>query len=434
MTDHSPAKAGLREAHAHLAQHGRAMSMLQLDRVLNADELLDRLANAARSIRHGEWLLGTGLRVESWPEPRWPTAAQLDRATALHPVCLWSFDHHALLVNSPAMKLVGLEPGSPDPPNGRIVRDDDGQPTGLMLEAAARMVWQRVPEPGPQERLEQVRRAAADLRSHGFVEVHDLLAPHWLGPVLARLDDAGELPIRVLLYPLLDDLEQVRDGAAAWERQNIRLAGAKLFCDGTLNSRTAWMLQEYADPLPGLPRGQQMLQLEQLVEATIRVWRMGLGLAVHAIGDAAVRAVLDAGQAAEGQQRRPATEVPSLRIEHAEIIDERDVPRFARLGIIASVQPCHLLTDIEVLERSLPHRLARVLPLRELIQTGCTPGELLLFGSDTPIVRPHPGDSIQAAVCRRREGMAAGQSLAPEQAISKDQAWAAFAGPTPLSS
>lgn len=422
-------RTSLREAHAHIAQHGRAMSMEHLEACCSLEDLLNRIATAAQRSRTDEasWLLGVGLRVEAWREPKWPTADDLDLVTGPRPGCLWSFDHHALVVNTAGMRAVRITDDMPDPDNGRIVRDErSGRPTGLMLEAAAKMVWQRIPEPRGEERRQLVYAAVHDLASHGFIELHDLVSQPWLGPLLAQLDDAGELPMRVLLYPLLDDLDETRSTVRAWERDRVRLAGAKLFADGTLNSRTAWMLHDYADPLPGLPRGQAMLEMNQLQEAMVRVWDVGLGLAVHAIGDGAVRAVLDAGERA-GMTKRGAAELPPLRIEHAELIDAADVPRFASLGVVASVQPCHLLTDVEVLKRSLPHRLDRVLPLRELIDTGCAPGELMWFGSDTPIVRPHPGDSIQAAMHRRRPGMSAAAALAPEQAISELEAWAAFA-------
>jgi predicted amidohydrolase YtcJ len=426
-------RRNIREAHAHLAQHGRAMSMERLESCVDLDDLHRRLraAVARRAPGAGSWLLGVGLRIESWPEPRWPTAAELDVSTGGCPTCLWSFDHHALVVNTAALRTLGIDRGTPDPDNGRIVRDaHSGHLTGLMLERAAKMVWSRIPEPGKDERRQQVRDALADLAAHGFTEIHDLLSQPWLGPLLAELDDAGELPARVVLYPLLPDFEAVVAGRMNWERDRLRLGGAKLFADGTLNSRTAWMLSEYADPLPGLPHGQAMLSVADLRSAMERLWPEGLGLAVHAIGDGAVRAVLDAGEAAHIPQTLPSG-LPPLRIEHAEIIDEADIPRFTAMGVVASVQPCHLLTDIEVLRRALPHRVERVLPLRDLIDSGCTPGELLYFGSDTPIVRPHPADSIQAAVHRRREDMPMAEALGAAQAITESESWRAFAGGEP---
>lgn len=157
---------------------------------------------------------------------------------------------------------------------------------------------------------------------------------------------------------------------------------------------------------------------EQLVRAVREAEALRLPLATHAIGDGAVRAVLDAIETV-----RPRT--PGFRIEHAEVVDEADVPRFAQLGVIASVQPCHLLTDIEAIERSLPHRAGRVLPLRALIDAGCAPGEGLIFGSDVPIVPADPRDSIVAATLRGRSDDPG--RVAPEQAITEDEAWACFA-------
>lgn len=422
------ARAGLREAHAHIAQHGRSMGMEQFEGCCDARECLERVARAAGRLRFqgaplGRWLLGGGLRTEAWPDPVWPTAAQLDAATGPRPACIWSFDYHALVVNTAAMGALGLDSGAPDPEGGRVVRNGAGEPTGVMLEAAAKRVWGAIPEPAGAERRAQIVSGLRDLGGHGFTEIHDLLSQVWLGPELAALDDAGALGASVWVYPRLEDLQEVARSAASWQRERVRLAGAKVFADGTLNSRTAWMLGPFADPLPGLPCGQAMVTVESLRAAMSRVRALGLGLAVHAIGDAAVRAVLDAYEA-EGGAWETAPGVPPLRIEHAEIIDAADVPRFAELGVVCSVQPCHLLYDIEALQRGLPHRLDRVLPLRELIDSGLEPGEGLWFGSDVPIVRPHPGDSILAAVRRGREDGAV--RIAPSQAISEAEAWRCF--------
>jgi predicted amidohydrolase YtcJ len=199
----------------------------------------------------------------------------------------------------------------------------------------------------------------------------------------------------------------------------IRVVGAKIFVDGTLNGRTAWMLHPYADGRPEHPSGMQLMPVTEICEAIEACMASNLQLAAHAIGDAAVRAVLDAAE----RVRAPRG---SVRIEHAEVIDEADVPRFVELGVIASVQPCHLLYDIEALRRACPDRLDRVLPLRELIDSGLTPGRDILFGSDTPIVRPNPEDSILAATNRGRVGMALAEGIAPGQAISEEVAWACF--------
>ncbi len=424
-----PRPRNLREAHAHIAAHGREMSQLNLGGCGSRDECLQLIAaEAARldAAREHGWLLAVAVRVEAWDKSAggaaWPTIHELDRACPKRPCMVGSFDHHACVVNSAAMAAAGFNRGSPDPEGGRIVRDAHGEPTGLLLEAAFGKVRSTVPSPSKDQLRRIVKSAAENLASHGFVEVHDLLSEPWLGPVLADLERAGELPVAVWLYPTLKDLAETASHRSAWESPRVRLAGAKIFADGTLNSRTAWMLEPYADPLPGLERGQAMQSPRQLREAMTQTRALGVGLAVHAIGDAAVRAVLDAWQDQPDRPRRDA--IPSLRIEHAEIIDKADIPRFAELGVVCSVQPCHLLYDIEALSRGLLHRLGRVLPLRDLIRAGCRPGELLWFGSDTPIVRPHPQDSIQAAVRRARVNEL--RTIAPEQALTEQEAWAGF--------
>ena len=432
----------LREAHAHVAAHGREMSQLNLvacpSRVECLDLLRQETARLDRSKEPG-WLVATGARVEAWAGapggPVWPTMAELDAASPRRPCMVQSFDHHACAVNAAALAAAGFTSTSPDPAGGRLVRDAAGDFTGLLLESAYGAVRRAVPEPSREQWKEYLRAAMQDLSRHGFVEVHDLLSPRWLGPVLAELDAAGELPMSVWLYPLVEDLGAVAASRNGWERGRVRLAGGKVFADGTLNSRTAWMLEPYADALPGMPHGQAMVSPVQLDAALERTSELGVGLAVHAIGDGAVRAVLDAfarshvtrlRRNSHGVREAPGGGVPALRVEHAELVDAADVPRFAELGVVCSVQPCHLLYDIEALTKGQPGRLDRVLPLRELERSGCRPGELMWFGSDVPIVRPHPEDSIRAAVKRRRADAPEGAAIGPGQAISEAEAWRAF--------
>lgn len=431
----------LREAHCHLHAHGQSKAMLPLDDCRSLTECLDALERAARAAPPDGWILARGARPESWPEHRWPTPRELQRTSPHTPLAIWCFDHHALCANPRALAIAGVTPATPDPEGGVVERDASGEPTGLMLEAATRLVWSKVPEPTPAQRKANVLLALQDLADKGFIEAHDMLSHDWLGPILAELRrDAGSngLPCAVHLYPLVQDLDRVASTRSAWESAEVRLAGGKVFTDGTINSRTAWMLQPFADPIPSHPRGTPLMSVEQIAHAIRACTAHGLHLAAHAIGDGAVRACLDAAERvrtekAEGRRDEGAkgaaarVDVPgALRIEHAELIDEADVPRFAKLGVVASLQPCHLLADIEALRRLLPHRLSRVLPLRELIDAGSTPGHLLWFGSDTPIVRPDAEDSIQAALHRRRPDMPVDKAISPEQAITEPEAWGAF--------
>lgn len=410
----------IREAHAHLPSFGRALAMTDLSAATSAQACLE-LIRTAESTSQG-WILAHGARMESWSPARWPTRTELDAAFGNRPCAIMSFDHHAVVANTAAMRAAGFDDASPDPPGGVIVREHAGEPTGLLLETAALKVWNAAPEPDPSQRRLHVLAALDALRTHGFVEVHDLLSPPWLGPLLAELHDQDRLPLRVGLFAPFDRIDAAVHESKAWQRPTLSLLGAKLFSDGTLNSRTAWMLEPYQQPMDGMPRGKPLLTVDAMFAAMRHVASLGVGLAIHAIGDGAVRAVLDARRLS-----RDAGANAPLRIEHCELIDERDIPRFAALDVVASVQPCHLLTDIEVLTRQLPHRLDRVLPFRDLIAAGLEPGRSLIFGSDVPIVRPHPNDSIHAAIARRSEGMPPDHAIAMAQALTEPEAWACFA-------
>ena len=433
----------MREHHAHIAAYGQSLALPNLADCGSLEECLDCVRDAAAEVRAGGWVRMLGARIESWPERRWPTLLELDRAASHRSCVIMSFDHHAAAANTSAMRAGGVRAGQPVPPKGVVCVDADGAATGLLLEHAAYKVWEAAPEPTRDEVRAHVLAGLTALKALGYTEVHDMHSQEWLGPVIAGLERAGELPVdRVLLYPNVTKLEGAHALRARWESERVRLAGGKLFVDGTLNSRTALMLSPYQEPLEGLPLGQMMATPAEVSQALEVTASLGLHLAAHAIGDGAVRMVLDEWERHQGTKgsrdqarssipRSLGPSSPSLRIEHCELIDEQDVPRFAKLNVVCSVQPCHLLTDIDVLTRQLPHRLDRVLPLRELIDSGCTPAGadgsgLLWFGSDVPIVRAEPQDSIQAAVWRRREGMADTEAIAPAQAITESEARACF--------
>lgn len=457
-TQSSSKPTRLREAHAHITSFGESLALLNLANCNSVESCLNTIAGLSltarghnpRTTRAG-WILAFGARIESWTEHRWPTLRELDDATNGAPCIIMSFDHHSACANSLALARAGLTAGQHVDPSGLVVATSDGQPTGVLLEHAAYKAWNTAPEPTLEDRRAHVLTSLRALASLGYVEVHDMLSQPWLGPILHDLECASELPVEsVWLYPPVDAFDSAHQ---SWESTRIRLAGAKLFADGTLNSRTALMLHDYRDALPQFPRGQAMVSPAQIDAALRKVSDASSPddptaarghLAVHAIGDGAVRAVLDA---IERTKPRPDSLGITARIEHCELIDAADVPRFASLGVVASVQPCHLLYDGEALTRYLPHRLDRVLPLRDLIDTGCHTGMLtpaerrarrsrhqpcgeLWFGSDVPIVRPNPEDSITAATRRAAAGSnerAPLATIAPTQLISESQARQCFA-------
>ncbi|MFZ4574284.1 MAG: amidohydrolase [Phycisphaerales bacterium] len=417
----------LREAHAHIPMFGRELTQPSLATARSLEDCLGTLRQHAALLdgvdpSRSRWLLANGARVQSWPNRAWPTRQQLDEICGARPAAVMSFDHHSLAANSAALAAAGITDSTPDPEGGVIARDPRGVPTGVLLESAHWLVRSAVPELSESERETAACSALDHLGALGFWEVHDLMAPAWLGITLAALREGGRLRTRVQMFAQPAEFDVLLRTRSSWQSQDVRLAGLKLFADGTLNSRTAWTLDPFANPLDDLPCGAALLSEGQLEVEFRRCGALGVECAVHAIGDGAVRACLNAYEAS----RRACP----LRIEHCELIHPDDVPRFARLGVTASVQPCHLLYDIEVLRREFPGVQARVLPLRSLIASGLKPGETLLFGSDVPIVRADPQDSIEAAVHRRRvtDGPAGGPSIVvgPDESIDEATAWACF--------
>ena len=416
MSDLRPAR--LREAHAHLFQLGRSLRMVDLCDCTTREEMISKLSERSGDSQAGDWILAHGARPDGWSDPRWPTRQELDTACDGQAVVAWCFDYHQLVASSSALIQAGIT-GESRYESGRVELDESGTPTGVLIEHAALALWSAVPEPNDSVRIDLVREACHHLEAMGFVEMHELKSQPWVGSVLNDLHRAGEIKIRSVLFPLMKDLRETIESSNQWDSSAVTMGGGKIFVDGTFNSRTAWMLEPFADGHADYPCGTAMMKIKQ-IDRMLQICKdHQLPLAAHAIGDGAVRAVLDSIE-------RTACTHTGCRIEHAELIDETDIHRFKELGVIASLQPCHLLPDIEALQRAVPNRLDRVFPIRELIESGLVPGVDLIFGSDVPIVRANPEDSIQAAVHRRRVGMDESQAINFDQRISEEQAWACF--------
>ena len=405
----------LRDAHLHIGAYGESLEAVDLADCGSAEDALARIAESAASVPSEGWVTAIRARPEGWSEPRWPSHAELARAAGGRPAVIRSFDIHSRVASTDALRLAGIDRATPDPPGGRIDRDAHGQPTGLLLEAAAFLLDSAVPAVTHEQLVRRVKLAADDLAARGFVEVHDMWTDRPLARAVRALDAAGELPLRVGLAPLHETMACCLADEAFAPSERVRTVGIKVFTDGTLNSRTAHMLEPYAEPDPAHPRGMPLMSADEIAAAVRDADNAGLPLIAHAIGDAAVRTCLDAITAA-------APSTPGQRIEHAQFVDPADTPRFAAMGIIASVQPCPLLPDVEALRRLVPHRLERAFPLRELVDAardaGRDPAELVWMGSDAPVVPPCPGDNEQAAVRRCRPGT---EPIALEQAITADE-------------
>ena len=416
-----------RDAHLHLPEHGEALSMVGLEDCAGVDECLTRISGAAAGAPAGAWLQARGARVQAWRERRFPTACELHDASGGRLVVVRSFDHHAIAVSDTVLSLSGINAATPDPAGGVIVRSGGpgSAPSGTLLESACGLVWRVMPEPTRAERTGFIRAALADLAQRGFVEVHDMFTQRWQVEILRELERTGDLSMRVRLYATREHFDGVQRCVEEAPMENVTLDGLKMFADGTLNSRTASMLWPFVEGMPEHPCGTPLLSFEQIVDGLRLARGAGVHAAIHAIGDRAVRTVLDAIESESDA-------LPPHRIEHAQFIHPADVPRFASLGVIASMQPCHLLADVEAIQRFAPHAAERAFPLRSLVEAyraaGMDPAAWVWLGSDTPVVPPDPLDNIQAAVHRRRRDADDRGEIGAVQAVGESLAWSLMRG------
>jgi len=413
---------GLCDAHLHLVPGGLRMNWLDLAAVQDRGAFVRSVQQYAEGGPAGEWVVGGGWSNDRWPDAALPRREWVDGVTADRPMFLFRVDCHAALANSAALRLAGIDRHGPSDPVGGGIDRDAGtrEPTGILRETAMELVRRLVPPPGETQRDAALAAAMRHANEHGITMVHNMLDTADIAAV-QRAHRDGRLTLR--MYNILHE----RPMAATIELWRslqpgddvLRCGAAKNYCDGSLGSRTAWMLEPYEGEEPDAHgmrvdgAGADDDLLAELVQAD----RAGLQLCAHAIGDAANRLMLDLYEAVARRNgrrdRRP-------RIEHAQHIDARDVARFGQLGVIASMQPIHKLEDGLYAERALGARgAAGSYRFRDLLDGGATPA----FGSDWPIVSINPFEGIHAAVTGRIRG---GGVWLPEQNLSVDEALAAY--------
>ena len=425
------AMPGLIDAHVHFGWLSIAVSQarLDLDNVPTKAEAVARVAERARELPPGRWILGGGWNQNVWPEPAMPTAADLDAVAPEHPVALKSKSYHATWANSRALELAGITAATEDPPGGQIVRGERGRPTGILLENAAEMVDGAVPKPDVAETMVALRQGMAQAHRLGLTGVHDPGQATVLA-ALQALRAAGEMQMRVVMHLPGEDLEAaielgLRSGLGdEW----LRIGGVKLFADGALGPQTAQMLAPYEGAAGNL--GIPTLSRDELHRLVARANGAGLAVAVHAIGDAANRAALDAIAAAQANASGPTRPALPNRIEHVQLLHPADLPRLAQMGVVASMQPIHATSDMDMAGRHWGRRCELAYAWHSVLQSGAR----LAFGSDAPVETMDPLAGIHAAVTRRRPGGSPGpdgwipaQRLTVAQAVHAYTLGAAFA-------
>lgn len=385
--------AGLTDAHAHLYGLGFALDTLPLTGTSTAEAVLDMVRERAAERPAGEWILGRGWDQNDWPVMEFPTAEMLDAATTRHPVWLRRIDGHAGWANHAAMAAAGISSATPDPAGGKIHRDGAGNPTGIFVDAAMRLVDQVVPPPSPQLRKERIRKAAAVIAAHGLTEIHDAGTGAATITAIRELIDEGALPIRV--YLMLDNDDRLVDewlarGPLIDYGGRLTIRSIKMYADGALGSRGAALLEPYSDEPDN--QGLLLASEDRIAKVALRARNRGFQVNTHAIGDRGNRVVINA------YERAGITPTDRFRIEHLQVIALQDIPRLSRRGIIASVQPTHATSDMYWAEARVgPERIKGAYAWRKLLDAG---GQLAL-GSDFPVEDVNPFFGIYAAVTRQ---------------------------------
>jgi predicted amidohydrolase YtcJ len=412
--------AGFHDAHVHLLASGLEKEGVALGDFTTLDAVLAAVGSFARAHPDAPWIQGSGWAYSIVPRGTFPSRHDLDSVVPDRPVVLSSFDGHTTWASSKALALAGVDAKTEDPPGGKIVREPDGSPQGTLLEDAGGLVSRVVPEPSRSAKLAALERALGELVALGVTAIDDIETSEETLELLHQLEGKDALPLRVrVALPLAGDLEQYRRLRTRYASPLLRFGFLKGFVDGVVESKTAYLLEPYAG---SKERGAPTLPPERLDPLVARAHAAGFPVALHAIGDAAVRISLDAFEKAIAA--RPDVRLPH-RVEHIEVLAPADAPRFAKLGVTASMQPYHALPEppTEVWSTNLgPERLPWTFAWRSLLDAKAT----LVFGSDWPVASPNPLLGLAVAATRRdREGNPPGGWNA-HQAISIEEALRAY--------
>jgi predicted amidohydrolase YtcJ len=415
---------GLVDAHVHFQHFALSLQTVDLDGAGSRAEALERVRDFVQKEKDhsGIWLRGRGWSQDAWPNRQFPTAADLDAILPDRPVFLAHKSGHAAWVNSVALRLGHIDRHSIDPPGGQIRRDAAGQPTGILFEDAIDLIARQIPRPTTTEIVPAMRQAQAYCWQAGLTGIHDFDGRDCFRALQWLLEN-DELGLRVVKNIPAYRLEHalgvgLRSG---FGNDWLRIGGVKFFADGALGSRTAAMLASYE----GEPdnRGIVVTDKEELLERGREAVQGGLSLTVHAIGDRANHDVLDVFELI-GQERdknkRPRTQ---HRIEHVQVLHPDDRHRPADLNIIASMQPIHATSDMDMADRYWGERARFSYAWRTMLDSGTT----LVFGSDAPVEKIDPLPGIYAAVTRRRaDGQPGPDGWYPEQRLTMLETIKAF--------
>jgi hypothetical protein len=414
---------GFNDAHVHFIDGGLQLDSVDLRNAASPEEFARKIGERAKLTAKGEWITGGDWDEEKWNPPQLPTKELIDPVTPNTPVFVNRYDGHESLANSIALKLAGVTKDTPNPPGGEIVRDGQGNPTGVLKDAAQSLVDRKIPPLSHERRLRAAKRALSYAARLGVTSVQAMSASYDDIRVYSELAERDELTTRIYAAPALSTWEQeAKIGIRhAWGSSYLRIGALKAFADGSLGSTTAYFFQPYTDA-PNT-RGlltSEMQPLSKMRDHMMKADDAGLQLCIHAIGDQAISIVLDlfgdVTKAHGATDRR-------FRIEHAQHIAPKDFDRFASLHVIASVQPYHAIDDGRWAERRIgPERIKTTYAFRTLLDKGVT----LALGTDWTVAPLNPMKTLYAAVTRATLDGKNPNGWVPEQKIKLSEAVEAY--------
>jgi predicted amidohydrolase YtcJ len=414
---------GFNDAHVHFSDGGAALSAVQLTGVTSLKEFVQKIADYAAHASKGEWIRNGNWDESKWSPAKLPTHQDIDAVTPDNPLVLDRYDGHMVLANSKALALAGITSKSPDPPGGVIVRDASGEPTGALKDAAIGLLLHVVPPLDAAQRRRAIGRAMQEAALRGVTSVQDMSLDYGDLAVYSQLLDESKLTVRVYGAPLIGKVEdQAQLGLGhAFGGPSLRIGALKMFADGSLGSRTAYFIQPYADEPEN--RGLLFSDMLPLIKAGQRLSRAdaaNLQVCTHAIGDAAVKTVLDLYQAVE---KNDGPRDRRWRIEHSQHLSPSDFDRYAQLHVIASVQPYQAIDDGRWAEARIGHeRASRMHAYRTFLDHGVR----LAFGTDWPVAPLDPVLTLYAAVTRATLDGKNPEGWFPEQKLSIQEAIATY--------
>ncbi|MGH9935471.1 MAG: amidohydrolase, partial [Blastocatellia bacterium] len=414
---------GFNDSHVHFLDGGMGLASVQLRDARTPEEFHNRIRDFAAKLPKGRWILNGNWDHENWTPPNLPTRRLIDAVTPDNPVFINRLDGHMCLANSLALKLAGVTRETPDPPGGTVVRDANGEPTGVLKDAAMSYVYKVIPNPGEEVVAEAIRAALAYAAENGVTSVQDMSASPNVFAAYQKLLANGELTVRIYGHQPLSEWERLaRAGVrAGFGNDKLKIGGLKGFADGSLGSTTALFFEPYLDDpkTSGLP-SDEMFPESKMLDNILNADKAGLQIAVHAIGDKANKTILD--MFAEVEKRNGARD-RRLRIEHAQHLRMEEVKRFGAERVIASMQPYHAIDDGRWAENRIgPNRAKGTYAFRSLLDAGAT----LAFGSDWFVAPMEPMMGIYAAVTRRTLDGKRPAGWVPEQKISVAEAVRAY--------